>query len=245
MLWTLSIVAIFLGARVLAARALHIRPWLLPRTGTLGQRAIVALSGPLACALTLLLGSFLVHLFWGVPHRPPCVTSVRSESPAAAAGLAARDCIIAVDGRAVATAADVALRVAATGGRPFPIELERDGVRQTVKLTARSDDGRHRIGVQFDGSPRFARVGLRESLKESIRFVGEMSAGYANSLVSAISARQPTVEVVGPVGVVRMARQAVSLPHLYLAAIGSQFLLAAVFGLLLSIGLLLAARSAP
>ncbi len=62
MLWPLSIVAIFLGARVLAARALHIRPWLLPRTGTLGRRAIVALSGPLACALTLLLGSFLVHL---------------------------------------------------------------------------------------------------------------------------------------------------------------------------------------
>lgn len=120
----------------------------------------------------------------------------------------------------MATAADVALRVEVTGGRPLAIELERNGGRQTVKLIARPDDGRYRIGVQFDGSPRFERAGLGESLKKSVRFVGRMSAGYVHSLVSAISASQPAVEVVGPVGMVRMARQTASPPHLYLAAPG-------------------------
>lgn len=228
------------------ARAQKVHPRLLPRTGSFWRRAVVALSGSLACMLTLFLWSVVVHMGWGVPRQgPPRLTFISPDSPAAKAGLAIEDSIIAIDGHPVATPADVTQRVDASGGRPLPIELRRAGVRQTVMVAARPDGSRYRIGVQLDGSPRFERAGLGESLMEAVRVPGRIAAAYVDALVLATSGSRPRTAILSPVGVVRIARQSGSPPQLYLVGFGSQFFLAGALGLLLSIALLLSARPAP
>ena len=148
------IAALFLGARLLVARALKLRPWLLPREGSLRERALVALAGPLACVLALVLVAFTVALVDGVRRpAPPAVTSVSPGSAAERAGLVPGDRIVAVEGRGVQTVADVQGQVQVTAGRPFALEIERADLPNLKayydRLTERPAYSRH-VMISYD-----------------------------------------------------------------------------------------------
>lgn len=242
MLVWISLAALFLGARVLTARALKIRPWLLPREGAWWARALVALSGPLACLLVLVLFAFTVGLLAGVP-RPaaPAVVSVHPDSPAARAGLAPGDRILAIQGHAVQTVADVLGQVQATAGLPFSLETERAGARRDVTAQAQFEGTRYRLGVQLDGSVRFERGGPVPAAKEAVQFPVHLTGLMLHSFRETLTGR-PAVEMVGPAGVLRMAQASPSRAHLALHIVGPLLLLVAALGFVLSVILLLAAR---
>jgi len=63
------------------------------------------------------------------------VEEVIADTPAARAGLRAGDVIVAVNGRTIADYADLDVAMAASGGRPLAIEVERGGTRLRLRAT--------------------------------------------------------------------------------------------------------------
>ncbi|MFO0575670.1 MAG: M50 family metallopeptidase [Polyangia bacterium] len=236
------IAAVFLGARLLVARALKIRPWLLPREGSLSARALVALGGPLACVLALVLLAFTVILVDGVRRpAPPAVTSVSPGSAAERAGLVPGDRIVAVEGRGVQTVADVQGQVQVTAGRPFALAIERAGSRQHLVAQAQLTGASYRLGVQLDGSGRYERVAPAQALREAALYPPRLFALMLRSFLDTLRG-QPSVTLAGPVAVLRLAQQAPARGQLLLSLVGPWLLLGATLGAVLSAILLLVAR---
>lgn len=243
MLWWLPLVVLFVGARYLAATALRVHPWWLPRTGSLGQRALVAGSGSLACLAALILLGLVANLLGGVARiGPPRVSSVGADSPAEHAGLVSGDEIVAVDSRPVATNEEVVHQIHRTLGRPFSIELRRGSAARAVVAQARLVQGRYRIGVTMEGSPTYPHQGLGPAVRDAVRLPVMLSAALLRSVTSTEPAARPRFEQVGPVGIVRLAHDSPSLGHLILYLIGPPLLLLAWLGLLGSVLALLVVR---
>lgn len=236
------IAALFLGARLLTARALKLRPWLLPREGSLRERALVALAGPLACVLALVLLAFTVALVDGVQRpAPPAVTVVNPGSAAERAGLIPGDRIMAVEGREVQTVSDVQGQVQVTAGRPFALEIERAGTRQHLVAQAQLTGANYRLGVQLDGSGRYERASPALALREAALYPPRLFALMLRSFLDTIRGKN-TVALAGPVAVLRMAQQAPARGHLILQLVGPWLMLGAALGAVIAGLLLLVAR---
>jgi regulator of sigma E protease len=108
-------------------------------------RFVIVLAGP---AANFLLG---VLLFWGLltfvggsafPLMSPAVGQVIQGSPAAKAGLAAGDQIVAVNGEPVHTWEDLARQTQPRAGQVLGLTVERAGERFEVIMTTRASTGR-------------------------------------------------------------------------------------------------------
>jgi membrane-associated protease RseP (regulator of RpoE activity) len=140
--------AVFLGARGVAARALGLSPPLLPRGGPLVRRFLVALAGPAGCFVAASLVVCVCCLIFGI-SRPAhtVVVSVMAGSPADRAGLATGDVLLSVagveiDGRLGALGPVVDQQ----GARAFAVTVDRAGERHTVEL--RAEGGRMGVMVE-------------------------------------------------------------------------------------------------
>jgi S1-C subfamily serine protease len=74
------------------------------------------------------------------PQPPPFaagawVEEVIADSPAARAGIRAGDVIVAIDGVEIVDYADLDAAMAASGGRPLAIDVERGGTRLRLRAT--------------------------------------------------------------------------------------------------------------
>lgn len=74
--------------------------------------------------------------------------------PAKEAGIKAKDIVLSIDGIEVTSAADIAEKVAASGGKELKFTLARDGKELNVTLTPARDDesGIYRAGLQLRDS---------------------------------------------------------------------------------------------
>jgi regulator of sigma E protease len=147
--WTLSAIPLGGYVRMLDEREQPtetIPPQDLPRAFTrqpLSKRALIVLAGP---AANFLLAILLYALLNAIGAQEP---AARMDAPAAgtaaaAAGVRAGDVVVAADGREVRSWNELRLRLidAVIERRAAPIEIERDGMRQTVSLdTARLPEG--------------------------------------------------------------------------------------------------------
>lgn len=110
----------------------------------LWKRALTVLAGPVAnflLAIVLLSGFFYVY---GKNVADPVVASVRDGSPAAEAGLQPGDKFVSLQGKPVASFADVQRVVTGAVGVPLDFVFERDGEEFAVVLTPvefSQDDG--------------------------------------------------------------------------------------------------------
>jgi regulator of sigma E protease len=103
------------------------------------QRILVYLAGP---AMNVVLAVFLVAFVFmlGIEVAAPAdipalIGSVRAESPAAEAGLLPDDLIISIDGKAVSRWEEARFAFLTAPGKPVVVEIERQGLRQSVVLT--------------------------------------------------------------------------------------------------------------
>jgi len=115
---------------------------------SVGTRARIILAGPLANLLLPVL------IFWGVfaiagqPYFLPIVGTPDPGSPAALAGLLAKDRVQAVDGVRVERWTDVEAAVQASAGRPLTFTLARDGRTLDLRLTPRAVQTRDVFGQE-------------------------------------------------------------------------------------------------
>ena len=138
----------------------------------LWQRAIIVAAGPLinfAFAILILAG---VYLALGHPSTPPVVSAVLPGGPAAMAGIAPGDRIIAVDGSSVARFEDIASAAMISSGSPMQVEFARDGVVRSVVITPRIVESVDRFG----GVVRHGRLGIARSGEQVVERVGPFAA---------------------------------------------------------------------
>ncbi len=160
--WALS--AIPLGGYVKMAdeREDALSPEDLPRAfnrQSVGKRIAIVAAGPIA-NLLLAVAIFTATFVVGVPGQIPVLAPPAPGTPAAAAGFADRDRVVAVDGEKVATLQDLRWRIVkAQGHAAADVEVERsDGSRATRSLALSSLSN-----ADWENQP-LAALGLRPDL---------------------------------------------------------------------------------
>src|SRR5690606_36838523 len=101
------------------------------------RRAAIVAAGPLFNFAFAIIAYWLVYMI-GVPGIKPVLGEVAADTPAAAAGLAARDTIIGVNGEATPTWESVTLELLewVLDGVPMQLAVQHaDGVQETLLLT--------------------------------------------------------------------------------------------------------------
>ena len=131
------------------------------------KRVVVIAAGPLVNVLAALVFFTAVYMS-SVPTRT--VFGVVQGYPAAAAGVKAGDDIVSIAGRPV-TASNLPKSIAATGGRPFRLRVDRNGRLLTIgPLRAKAEQGTYRIGIQIK-----AKTGLGSSPLGAARKSGNLA----------------------------------------------------------------------
>jgi regulator of sigma E protease len=175
-----------------------------------GQRAAIIAAGPAAnFVLTFVIFAFL-FLFSGNPMPAAIVGDVIADSPAAGAGLATGDVIVAVDGTPIERFVELAPRIGAANGEPVTLSIERAGVQSDIVIQPRSDsveqiDGTTiqvwRIGVGPQVEPMSLGGAVVEAGRETVGLVGDMIHGLA-TLVSGGGSGE---EIGGPLRIAQMS----------------------------------------
>ncbi|MBI5478727.1 MAG: PDZ domain-containing protein [Deltaproteobacteria bacterium] len=166
-----------------------------PRAARLGVRA----AGPLALYLHAVILVVIGLLVTGSSAGTLRVDVM--EGPARAAGVRDGDRVVAVDGTPVADFGDIRRLVAARGGGPVALRLEREG-RETTVTVAPGARGLHGIRSRMERVPLPVGTAVRHALARPVRVVGAMWT----QLAQGVSGRR-TELVGGPVAVVRMMPQ--------------------------------------
>ena len=142
-----------------------------------GARAAVVVAGPVAnfiLAIVIFAGVFVAFgkptIVDGKPVVLPRIASIQADRPAAAAGFAVGDLIVAVDGTRIDTFDDIQRLVGASRGRPLTFEVERDGSLTTIKAAAIEKDEKWVLGITGN-----------ELKKEPVGFVEAVNSGAAQS----------------------------------------------------------------
>lgn len=237
--------ALTVGPRWLVGRALQLHPPLLPRSGSLGRRVVLALSAPLACLLAMWLLGLGANLLGGLPiPSPPQVEGVAPGSPAAQAGLLPGDHILTLDGRPLTSVPQLQGEVSRSAGRPLQLEIERSGVRHTSSVTARLSGAEYRIGVGLKATSRLERGLFLPSLRLALQYPWQLSRELLTAVRQSDPSQRPRVEFAGPVALRRFSERQVSPVHAMLFIVAPWLLLSGVLSLAVSLVLLLVVRPA-
>jgi regulator of sigma E protease len=183
------------------------------------QRAIIVASGPaINFALAILILAGFAYAY-GVSRTPTDIASVRPDSAAAAAGLAAGDRIVALNGRAVATFDDMQSFVRIRAGEPVRIAFERNGERRETVATLGTAFERDRFGNEYRlgllgverGEAIREPVSLIEAPVEGVRRTGEIVVIMVETLGQIVTGRRSVEELGGPLKIAQVSGQQLTL----------------------------------
>jgi regulator of sigma E protease len=120
---------------------------------SVGRRAAIVAAGPIANFILAILIFGSIFAFYGKPSTTARVDGVQADSAAAAAGMQPGDVVVAIDGRPIATFAEMQRVVSTNAGQRLTVTLERGGTRLDVQATpalreVKDNFGNvHRVGV--------------------------------------------------------------------------------------------------
>lgn len=161
------------------------------------RRVLVALAGPvanLACALVLLASAFMI----GFPTETLRVSAVMPGSPAASAGIAKGDVLVAANGVSLDDAGD--LRDALATGDGALLAVRHDGKERSVEVRPYSGV----VGIEL-ARERKGRNPL-DALAAAAAELVAASAVIASTLVD--RSGDVSGEIAGPIGIVELASDA-------------------------------------
>jgi regulator of sigma E protease len=141
-----------------------------------GQRAAIAVAGPVANFLFSIVVLFFLFMVGGHPFPPAVVGDVSPGGAAAEAGIRAGDRITSIDGTEVDRFAELGTAIRNGNGRPVTLGVDRDGQALSIDLTPRQEtvpttDGGTatiwRLGIAADTGPYGVVEAARMSVSES------------------------------------------------------------------------------
>lgn len=170
------------------------------------QRMLVVLAGPLS--------NFLLAwvLFWGLlatqgmEELLPVVGQVTEGSPAAQAGIAPQDRIVAVDGRQIRVWDDLVAAIEGSQGQPLRLTVERQGARLEFTATPRIQDKRTlfgdtrptpMLGVAPAGTTQHRPLTVAEAAWEGFVHIGRVTGLMLQGIVKLIERVVPWTDVGG------------------------------------------------
>tara|TARA_R110002020_G_scaffold58186_4_gene159624 strand:- start:2768 stop:3925 length:1158 start_codon:yes stop_codon:yes gene_type:complete len=127
------------------------------------QRIAVVAAGPAANVILTFVILYALLLGYGRYTIPPVVGEVIAGSPAAAAGLAPGDVIIAVDGYAVRGFEDFQRLVATSPERAVTVTLERGSDTETLVLVPEATE----VADRFGNMQRIGRIGVSRDVEQT------------------------------------------------------------------------------
>lgn len=189
------------------------------QTKSLGARAAIVAAGPMANFLFAMLA--LTVLFMVVGRSVPVdfgeagIGGVQPGSAAEQAGFQAGDRILAVDGRPIATFADLRDVVGESAGAELPYLVERDGAQLVLRAAARPRDGSgegaspsgYLLGVTGP-APLVEKQGPGAALLDGARQTVVISWMTLGAVYEIITGSRSSDEVGGPVKIVQMSHDA-------------------------------------
>ena len=163
-------------------------------------------------------GPFMQKLGLAADFGPPLIEEAVAGKPAARAGLRAGDRILAVDGAAVRSPADVALATNAKPGVEILFRVERNGTRFDVPLVPEAtESGGRRVGiagVRLKVDPEVAqglattvRYGPLQALAEGARKTWELSVFTVKMLGRVLIGEASVRNISGPITLADYAGQ--------------------------------------
>jgi regulator of sigma E protease len=161
------------------------------------KRVAAIAAGPganILFALVLFTGLFMTS----AGKATTTVAEVRPDSPAATAGLAPGDRVVAIDGVATEPG-NVSELVGASNGQPIVVVVERDGQRVTLPATApERSDGAYRLGFVLRGEG----LSLPAAARESVALTGDVTGQIVSSLGKLVTG-EGREDISSPVGIVQ------------------------------------------
>lgn len=127
------------------------------------QRIAVVAAGPIANVILTFLILYALLLGYGRYTIAPVIGEVLPGSVAESAGLEAGDTILSVDGYVVRGFEDFQRFVATSPERPVTVELDRDGVTETIVMVPEAVE----VDDRFGNSQRIGRIGVSRDVEET------------------------------------------------------------------------------
>ena len=206
------------------------------------RRAAIVVAGPLANFLLAIAIFAALFMIFGKPSTSPRVDAVQPGSAAEAAGFKPGDMVLTIDGRPIESFPDMQQVVSTSAGETLTFEVDRGGIKVTLKATPTLRESKdrfgnvHRIGVLgITRSPspddtHFQPVGPLKAVELGAQrtwFVVDRTLSYIGGV---ISGREAADQLGGPIRIAQVSGQVAT------EGLPSLFSLAAVLSI--SIGLL-------
>jgi len=167
------------------------------------RRFATILAGPLTNYLFAIVIMIAVGLAWGLPRWQLSVGEVLKGSAAEAAKLQPGDSLLSVAGKPVTGAEGVIEIIAASEGRPLTLELERNGQRRKVTVSARRDDDTWRIGIGFARKLSFTSLSVKGALLLGLLYPVDQTRAVLSGLGQLFKRKVSLKQVGGPVEIIR------------------------------------------
>jgi regulator of sigma E protease len=178
------------------------------------KRVVVILAGPLAnviVAFAIFFGVFVA----GAPTGNPSTTvgAVETNTPAAAAGLHVDDKVVAVNGVAASTFAQVSHRIRASHGGPITLVVVRDGRRVTLGPRRTVLQGGHYIWG-FVPTAKLVSYGPVTATRKSGSELWLITTGTGRAIGGLFHSKERK-QLTGTVGIVRESAAALKVGFSY------------------------------
>ncbi len=175
------------------------------------QKCLIVAAGALMNVLAAIVLVVALFVYIGTPSTT--LGAVLPDGPAAAAGLAAGDRILEIDGVRMEEWMDISAAINASEGAPIRLLVERDGSTLNFSLQAAFNETEQRwlLGINTKVAHSFP-VALREGL----RSCGSMSLLMVKAFATLFSGGGSINDVVGPVGIVSVIHSQAALGLIYI-----------------------------
>ena len=188
-----------------------------------GPRAAVVVAGPVAnfvLAIVIFAGIFMTV---GKQSTSARVDAVQPASAAQAAGFMPGDLVVAIDGTKIDDFSDMQRIVSVSAGETLNIEVERGGVRVTLKATPQLRElkdnfgNKHRLGVlgisrsMAPGDIKTQKMGPVQAVAEGARetwFVVDRTLSYIGGV---FAGREAADQLGGPIRIAQVSGEVASV----------------------------------
>ena len=182
------------------------------------QRFLIVAAGPVVNFILaiLIFTGFLMAL--GEPRSPAVVAEIGADTPAAAAGLAIGDRILAIDGRRIERFEDISRQVVLHPGKEINIRFDRGGSVRETKARLKLNVQRDKFGNEFRGGqlgiggrPVIEDVSPVEAVAGAFRLTSYVVTTTIEGIGQIITGTRSVKELGGPLKIAKFSGEQASL----------------------------------